>query len=104
MAAIFSRLLVRARAILIGLVLGVISSVLLFRYSSANAPDDLVCDWNNTTTQLTGQEFTNYATRIDAIESIAVYNAVAAVDRCGSQYRDDLTVEGPASAEAAAAV
>src|ERR1700733_14525235 len=71
----------------------------------ASASADGITDWNLITVNATktGGLNTNLASRVEAIEAVAVYDAVNAIEHSGSPYHYDTPVQGPASAEAAAA-
>lgn len=66
---------------------------------------DVITDWNLITVNATkaGGLNTNLASRVEAIEAIAVYDAVNAIKHSGSSYHFNTPAQGPASAEAAAA-
>ncbi len=80
----------------------IVTSVASFAYQSSA---DVVLDWNKITVDATkaGGQNSNLATRIDAIESIAVYDAVNSVLQFGTPYHYNVRPASPASAEAAAA-
>src|SRR6202142_2107167 len=66
---------------------------------------DEVTDWNLITVNATktGKLNSNLGSRVDAIEAIAVYDAVNAIKHFGSPYHYNKPAAGPASPEAAAA-
>lgn len=67
---------------------------------------DVVTDWNLitvNTTKVAPALNSNLASRIDAIEAIAVYDAVNSVQQYGTPYSYYNTNAGPSSAQAAAA-
>lgn len=66
---------------------------------------DVITDWNLITVNATkaGGLNTNLASRVEAIEAIAVYDAVNAIKHSGSPYHYNTSAQGPASAETAAA-
>jgi PAP2 superfamily len=69
------------------------------------ASADVITDWNLIAVNATktGGLNTNLASRVEAIEAIAVYDAVNAIKHSGSSYHYNTPAQGPASAEAAAA-
>jgi membrane-associated phospholipid phosphatase len=69
------------------------------------AAADVVTDWNQITVAATktGGLNSNLGTRIDAIEAIAVYDAVNSINRSGTPYHYFSPPASPALAEAAAA-
>ncbi len=73
-------------------------------YSKAD-PGDVIIEWNLITvkaTKLLGQN-SNLATRTEAIEAIAVYDAVNSIKNIGKPYHYFVKPQGAASAQAAAA-
>jgi hypothetical protein len=72
---------------------------------TAHVRADVITDWNLITVNATktGGLNTNLASRIDAIESIAVYDAVNSIRHFGDAYHYFAPPSGAASAEAAAA-
>lgn len=89
----------KSKLALIALVL----AALLLWTDAASA--DVITDWNLITVNATktGSLNTNLASRVEAIEAIAVYDAVNAIKHSGSPYHYKTPAQGPASAEAAAA-
>src|SRR4051794_7105806 len=73
----------------------------LATYTSA----DVITDWNKITLDATktGGLNSNLGSRIDAIEAIAVYDAVNSIQQSGKPYHYFVPPAGPASPEAAAA-
>lgn len=69
------------------------------------ATADVITDWNLITLKATKTAGfnSNLGTRIDAIESIAVYDAVNSIQQSGTPYHYFAPPSGPALAEAAAA-
>ncbi len=84
------------------LVASLVAALLLW---TAVASADVITDWNLITVNATktGGLNTNLASRVEAIEAIAVYDAVNAIKHSGSPYHYNATAQVPASAEAAAA-
>ncbi len=66
---------------------------------------DVITDWNLITVKATkvARYNSNLSTRIEAIEAIAVYDAVNSIDNMGSPYHFFAPPSGQASAQAAAA-
>ncbi len=72
---------------------------------TGRAAANVITDWNKITvaaTKIAGFN-SNLGSRIEAIEAIAVYDAVNAVRHFGTPYHYAAKAKGPASAEAAAA-
>jgi hypothetical protein len=69
------------------------------------ASADVITDWNLITINATktGGFNSNLGTRVDAIEAIAVYDAVNSINRIGRPYHFQASPARPASAAAAAA-
>jgi hypothetical protein len=82
--------------------LTVMSAVSLY---AASASADEVTKWNLITVNATktGKLNSNLGSRVDAIEAIAVYDAVNAIKHFGSPYHYSSPAPSPASPEAAAA-
>ena len=83
--------------------LTVIAAAALASLSGASA--NVITDWNQITvssTKTAGLN-SNLGSRIDAIEAIAVYDAVNSIRQIGTPYHYYAPSTGPASAEAAAA-
>jgi len=81
-----------------------LAAAALLLYSVA-ASADVVTDWNLITvnaTKTAGLD-TNLGSRLDAIEAIAVYDAVNSIKHFGTSYHYSVPATEPASAEAAAA-
>jgi hypothetical protein len=84
--------------------LSVIITLVLFSFSKIVSAD-VVADWNLITVKATkvAKYNSNLASRIEAIEAIAVYDAVNSVKNFGTPYHFYAPPSGPASAQAAAA-
>ncbi len=84
------------------LALSAVASVSQF---AAPASADEVTKWNLITVNATktGKLNSNFGSRVDAIEAIAVYDAVNAIKHFGSPYHYNKPAAGAASPEAAAA-
>lgn len=69
------------------------------------SPGDLIIQWNLITVKATkiAKQNSNLATRTEAIEAIAVYDAVNAIKHIGTPYHYATVADGTASARAAAA-
>lgn len=86
----------------------IVIGFLLFSFcktsSSSVVNGDLVISWNLITINATKKAGlnSNLATRIDAIEAIAVYDAVNSIKNYGTPYHISVNVSGKASAQAAA--
>jgi hypothetical protein len=82
-----------------------VSVVVALLVWTAVASADVITDWNLITVNATktGGLNTNLASRVEAIEAIAVYDAVNAINHSRSAYHYDTPAQGPVSAEAAAA-
>src|ERR1700744_1106464 len=78
-------------------------STLLFFNLSASA--DVITDWNLITVKATkvAKYNSNLGSRIEAIEAIAVYDAVNSIKHIGTPYHFYTSASGPASAQAAVA-
>ena len=72
---------------------------------SAAVSADVITDWNLITVNATKTAGlnSNLGSRVDAIEAIAVYDAVNSIKHFGSPYHYSVTAPEPASAAAAAA-
>jgi hypothetical protein len=68
------------------------------------APGDVIIQWNLITVKATkiAKQNTNVASRTEAIEAIAVYDAVNSIKHIGKPYHYFVKSSGPASAQAAA--
>ncbi len=84
------------------LTFGAVSILLLFTLS---ASADVITDWNLITVKATkvAKYNSNLGSRIEAIEAIAVYDAVNAIKHIGTPYHFYAPPSGPASAQAAVA-
>ncbi|MDB6064091.1 MAG: superfamily protein [Pedosphaera sp.] len=84
--------------------LSAVTAALLYSLAP-HASADVITDWNLITVNATktGGLNSNLATRVDAIEAIAVYDAVNSIKQFGTPYHYNVAPAGPASAEAAAA-
>jgi hypothetical protein len=73
--------------------------------SMTSVSADVITDWNLITVNATktGGLNTNLASRVEAIEAIAVYDAVNSVKHYGTPYHYNIAAKVPASAEASAA-
>jgi hypothetical protein len=73
--------------------------------SSKSALADVVTDWNLVTVKATkvAKYNSNLGSRIEAIEAIAVYDAVNSIKKFGTPYHFFAPVAGPASVQAAVA-
>jgi hypothetical protein len=87
--------------------LSILKSLLLSLLVPAALPAaaDVITDWNQTTLSATktGGLNSNLGTRIDAIEAIAVYDAVNSIRQFGTPYHYYVTYSGSAQAAAAQA-
>ncbi|MGZ3874964.1 MAG: hypothetical protein ACXVJD_18735, partial [Mucilaginibacter sp.] len=74
-----------------------------FVFAQPSKPADVVVQWNLITVKATktAKQNSNLATRTEAIEAIAVYDAVNAIKHIGTPYHYRTTPPGPASAQAA---
>src|ERR1039457_7130262 len=81
-------------------IVAVLSSAPVLRASA-----DVVTDWNLITVNATKTAGlnSNLGSRIDAIEAIAVYDAVNSIKQFGTPYHYNVPPTGPASTESAAA-
>ncbi len=70
-----------------------------------STPGDIIIQWNLITVKATktGKQNSNLGSRTEAIEAIAVYDAVNSIKHFGTPYHYFNTSTGPASAQAAAA-
>ncbi len=77
----------------------------LLSAAAVPATADVVTDWNVITLQATKTAGLNsiLGSRIDAIEAIAVYDAVNSIHQVGTPYHYSVPSAGPASVDAAAA-
>ncbi|MDB5134732.1 MAG: superfamily protein [Mucilaginibacter sp.] len=84
--------------------LGAIAALALLIISKP-ASADVVTDWNLITVKATkaGKFNSNLGSRIEAIEAIAVYDAVNSIKKIGTPYHYYASSTGPASAQAAVA-
>ena len=84
--------------------LGVVTTLALFILSKT-VKADVVTDWNLITVKTTkvAKYNSNLASRIEAIEAIAVYDAVNSIKHFGTPYHFYAPPAGPASAQAAVA-
>ena len=73
--------------------------------ASKPGPADVIVQWNLITVKATkiGKQNSNLASRTEAIEAIAVYDAVNSIKHFGTPYHYFVKPERPASAQAAAA-
>jgi PAP2 superfamily protein len=80
------------------------STLLLFS-TGASVKADVITDWNAITVKATkiAKQNSNYASRTEAIEAIAVYDAVNSIKQFGTPYHYFSHPSGSASAQAAAA-
>ncbi|MEP6613967.1 MAG: vanadium-dependent haloperoxidase [Mucilaginibacter sp.] len=78
--------------------------ILAANRSVAQQKTDVIVQWNLITVNATkiGKQNSNLGTRTEAIEAIAVYDAVNAIKHFGTHYHYNKAPAGPASAEAAA--
>src|ERR1700709_1911377 len=82
------------------------ASIALALFSLSNsASADVVTDWNLVTVKATkvAKYNSNLGSRIEAIEAIAVYDAVNAIKHFGTPYHYKVPAKGKASAQATAA-
>jgi hypothetical protein len=86
------------------IIVSAISAVLVHSLAPG-ASADVITDWNLITVNATktGGFNSNLGTRVDAIEAVAVYDAVNSINRIGKPYHFHASSARPASAEAAAA-
>jgi hypothetical protein len=86
------------------LALGVAATLVLFTLSKT-ASADVITDWNLITVKATkvAKYNSNLGSRIDAIEAIAVYDAVNSIKRIGTPYHFYAPPPGQASVQAAVA-
>jgi hypothetical protein len=84
--------------------LGVVTTLALFILSKT-VKADVITDWNLITVKTTkvAKYNSNLASRIEAIEAIAVYDAVNSIKHFGTPYHFYAPPAGPASAQAAVA-
>jgi hypothetical protein len=84
--------------------LGVVTTLALFILSKS-VKADVITDWNLITVKTTkvAKYNSNLASRIEAIEAIAVYDAVNSIKHFGTPYHFYAPPAGPASAQAAVA-
>src|ERR1700712_5386849 len=84
------------------LLFGAISALLLF---TLPASADVITDWNLITVKATkvAKYNSNLGSRIEAIEAIAVYDAVNSIKHIGTPYHFYASPSGTASAQAAVA-
>jgi len=82
-----------------------IAAALAFIGYANTASADVVTDWNLITVKATkvAKYNSNLGSRIEAIEAIAVYDAVNSIKKIGTPYHFYTPVSGPASVQAAVA-
>src|ERR1700754_834295 len=73
--------------------------------SAAGKSGEIIVTWNQVTVKATKAAGlnSNLGSRIEAIEAIAVYDAVNSIEHFGTPYHYNVPAKGKASAQAAAA-
>ena len=85
--------------------LSVTLAIIALLTAAEKASADVITDWNLITVKATktAKYNSNLGSRIDAIEAIAVYDAVNSIKKFGTRYHFYSPPSGPASAQAAVA-